>query len=235
MTAYSYPRYSKDAINNIINTIIFITTYAFDVTSSFVFAQREELKENHSDNSAHNIKEASYNATISSITEWLGIFALGITAGTIAVSVKDNHDNLANFARRILVSIGVLSIASGIIHLLLIQEHAQEDAIWGIIFIINGIAQTIFGMIIVLIVGRRLSLIGKSVLYYIGIVGNALLISIFVFARLFVSPFSSEGTPVNELETNGIITLIIEMLTIILVVYMTKLTRRSQRNKKLIW
>jgi len=50
---------------------------------------------------------------------------------------------------------------------------------WGIFFLISGIAQLIFGIIIIIIRGE-LSPINKSILYYFGIVGNALLVGIYI-------------------------------------------------------
>jgi hypothetical protein len=127
-----------------------------------------------------------------------------------------------------------LSSSAGLIHILLIQEHAQESALWGLFFLITGFAQVIFAVIIVLILEKRLSLLNNPALYYIGIIGNVLLVGIFVFARLTVPPSSPEEAPVNEMEPNGIITIIIEAFTIILLLYTTKLTNKSQRGKKLI-
>jgi len=52
--------------------------------------------------------------------------------------------------------------------------------------------------------------------------GNALLVIIFIFVRLFTPPFSPEETPVNELDPNGIITLIIEILIVVLLAYVIR-------------
>jgi hypothetical protein len=136
--------------------------------------------------------------------------------------------------RIINISIAILSISAGIIHLLLIQEHMKESFMWGISFLISGIAQVIFGIIII-ILGEELSPINKSILYYFGIVGNALLVGIFVFVRLFTPPFSTEGAPINELEPNGVITIITEIFLIVLLAYLIKSSSvKIQRNQKVI-
>ena len=104
----------------------------------------------------------------------------------------------------------------------------------GNIFLISGIAQLIFGIIII-IIGKELSPINKSILYYIGIIGNILLVGIFVLARLFTPPFSTEAAPINELEPNGIITIITEVLLIVLLAYLIKSSsHKIQRSQKLI-
>ena len=174
------------------------------------------------------------NDIISPLTEWVGIFALGITVGLVSsLKYKSNYSNLRNIGI-ITISVTILSISAGIIHLLLIQEHMKESFMWGIFFISTGISQIIFGIIIGII--DKLSPIKKSMLYYFGIIGNTLLVGIFVFVRLFPPPFSSEASPINELEPNGIIIIITEILTIVLLAYIVRSysSIKSQRSQKVI-
>src|SRR5215208_3157066 len=196
-----------------------------------VFAQSEnEENNNDADTNMNTMKEDNI---ISPLTEWVGIFALGITVGLVSsleykpVYSKSRSINITN------LSIAILSISAGIIHLLLIPEHMKESFMWGIFFLITGIAQLIFGIIII-IIGRKVSPINKSILYYFGIIGNALLVGIFVSVRLITPPFSSEAAPVNELEPNGIITIITEILLVVLLAYLIKSTSKSQRSQKVI-
>jgi hypothetical protein len=110
----------------------------------------------------------------------------------------------------------------------------KESFMWGISFLISGIAQLIFGIIII-IIGEELSPINRSILYYFGIIGNALLVGIFILARLFTPPFSTEAAPINELEPNGIITIITEIVLIFLLAYLLKSSStKIQRSQKLI-
>jgi hypothetical protein len=60
------------------------------------------------------------------------------------------------------------------------------------------------------------------VLYYIGIVGNIILFIIFILARVITPPFSPTGTPENEWDPNGIISLIIEAAIPVLLIYILK-------------
>ena len=104
----------------------------------------------------------------------------------------------------------------------------------GNIFLISGIAQLIFGIIII-ISGEELSPINKLIMYYFGIIGNTLLVGIFVLARLFTPPFSTEAAPINELEPNGIITIITEVLLIVLLAYLIKSSsHKIQRSQRVI-
>src|SRR5215212_5144575 len=196
-----------------------------------VFAQsKNDENNNDADTNMNTMKEDNI---ISPLTEWVGVFALGITVGILSpirykpVYSKSRSINITN------LSIAILSISAAIIHLLLIPEHMKESFMWGIFFLITGIAQLIFGIIII-IIGRKVSPINKSILYYFGIIGNALLVGIFVSVRLITPPFSSEAAPVNELEPNGIITIITEILLVVLLAYLIKSTSKSQRSQKVI-
>ena len=193
------------------------------------FAQSQDENKNINTNMS-TMKEDNI---ISPLTEWIGVFALGITVGILLpirykpVYSKSRSISITN------LSIAILSISAGIIHLLLIQEHMKESFMWGIFFLITGIAQLIFGIIII-IIGGKVYPINKSILYYFGVIGNALLVGIFVLARLITPPFSTEAAPINELEPNGIITIITELLLVVLLAYLIKSTSKSQKSQKVI-
>jgi hypothetical protein len=214
------PQFPAFLVSNIV-----ITTFSVNHNA---FAQSQDENESIST----NMNTMKKDNIISPLTEWIGIFVLGISLGLVStLSYTSNYSK--NTSIRITnISIAILSMSAGIIHLLLIQEHMEESIIWGISFLISGISQIIFG--IVIIVSKRLYSINKPVLYYFGIVGNSLLIGIFVLVRLVTPPFSSESAPINELEPNGIITIITEILLIVLLGYLIKSTSKSQRSQKVI-
>ncbi len=192
-----------------------------------VFAQSEgENNTNMSMNKQDNI--------ISPLTEWVGVFALGITAGLVSTLRYKSNNSKSTSIRIIIISIAILSMSAGIIHLLLVQEHMEESFIWGISFLISGIAQIIYSIFIIIVAEKLSPLNNKWLLYYFGIAGNALLVGIFVMARLFTPPFSSEAAPINELEPNGIVTIITEIFLIVLLAYLIKSSNRSQRSQKII-
>ena len=205
-----------------------ISTLGDDNYQAFAQSEASKIDMNSMNQDNNN------NDIISPLTEWVGIFALGITVGLVSsLKYKSNYSNLRNIGI-ITISVTILSISAGIIHLLLIQEHMKESFMWGIFFLLSGIAQIIFGIIISII--DKLSPIKKSMLYYFGIIGNTVLVGIFVFVRLFPPPFSSEASPLNELQPNGIIIIITEILTIVLLAYLVRSysSIKSQRSQKVI-
>lgn len=168
--------------------------------------------------------------SIPQITEWIGIFSLGIFAGLFVFKTNPGKhvNNQGNKTRtwNLIIAIAILSISVGIIHVLLVPEHSQESWIWGMVFLASGLAQIGFGVVILLV--REYTL--RNILYYIGIVGNSILAVTFVLVRLVPPPFSPEGTPINELEPNGIMTLIIEVLLVILIAYQLKQKDLTKEN-----
>jgi hypothetical protein len=193
-----------------------------------VLAQSEDEDDNNT-----NMSIMKEDNIISPLTEWVGIFALGITLGLVS-PLRYMSGYSKNASTRIAkISAAILSMSAGIIHLLLIQEHMEESILWGIFFLISGIAQIIFGIFIIITL-EKLSPINKSILYYFGIVGNSLLVGIFILVRLFTPPFSTESAPINELEPNGIIAIIIEILSIVVLAYLIKSYSKSQRIQKAI-
>jgi hypothetical protein len=55
-----------------------------------------------------------------------------------------------------------------------------------------------------------------------------LIVAIFIYIRLFVPPFSPEAIPINEIEVNGILTVVMEIF-IGLLVYLVKTERIEER------
>lgn len=168
--------------------------------------------------------DSQIDKLIPSITEWAGVFSLGLFAGLFAFKTnseissiqKNNHTKLTT--RNVIIAIAILSMSVGIIHVLLVPEHSNESLIWGVIFLTSGIAQIGFGVFILLLKNHSL----RKILYYVGIVGNALLAVTFIAVRIVTPPFSPEQSPINELEPNGIITLIIEIMLVVLLAYQLK-------------
>lgn len=186
-----------------------------------VFGQSESMAEEMT----AELSEKGDGNLISSLSEWIGIFSIGIIVGLLAFKIDTSYNLPIREIKRIIISIAVLSISIGLIHLLLVQEHSKESFWWGVIFFVSGIAQIGFGTIILLVQKNQINII----LYYIGIIGNTILIIAFIAVRLVTPPFSPEDTPIKELEPNGIITLIIETLTVILLIYVTKFEEEARR------
>lgn len=212
--------------------IIFVLSFCLSICQVIivvqdVFASSSEGESEHTvkghDESMDMTEGNPVEKLISPITEWLGIFSLGIVSGFFVFKIKPDNKLVENqvnktISRNLIIAITILSVSVGIIHVLLVPEHSQESAIWGMIFLASGLAQIGFGLGILLV--RKHTL--RNILYYIGIIGNSILVITFVLVRLVTPPFSPEGGPINELEPNGIITLIIEIILIILMAYQLK-------------
>jgi hypothetical protein len=213
--------------NIVLSLLLLLAAITLINDNSVIFGQSDEISSEQASPKQMNGSDMGGNLN-SSLTEWIGVFALGITAGLLAFSIKTSN-NITAFEKRrkVVLSIAVLSISVGIVHLLLVQEHSKESYLWGIFFLISGLAQIIFGIIITFAKNPKIN----NILYYIGSIGNALLVLVFIFVRLYTPPFSPEGTPVNELEPNGIITFIIEILIVILLVYVIKFKEEIKIKK----
>lgn len=197
--------------------LFFLTCLVID-SNSVIFGQSESMSKQMSMDSIGGV-------SISSLTEWIGIFSIGIIVGLLAFKTHSSNDIRTVDRKRIILSVAILSLSVGAIHLLLIQEHAKESVWWGVIFTISGIAQIGFGIIILFIKRRQFNILW----YYIGSIGNTLLVVTFILVRVFTPPFSPEGNPINELQPNGIITLIIEIIIVILLTYILKIKEEVNR------
>jgi|tagenome__1003787_1003787.scaffolds.fasta_scaffold20822032_2 hypothetical protein len=134
--------------NVILSLLLLITAVELIGSKSIIFGQSDESSSEQASPEQMDGDDMGANP-ISSVTEWIGVFALGMTTGLLAFSIKSSN-NVTAFEKRIkiILSVVVLSISVGLIHLLLVQEHSKESYWWGIFFLISGIAQIVFGIII---------------------------------------------------------------------------------------
>jgi MFS family permease len=202
------------------------------------FAQGGGDREMAMNNSGEEGGGAEAADSISHITEDVGIFAIGVSLGLLILPLinrRSTTTTIPNLMARknIFISIAALTMAAGIIHILLVKEHMEESYMWGIGFLVMGITQLIYGGVLIIFADnlRRRLLKRAAVLslYSIGIIGNTLLVAIFVYVRLFIPPFSPEAIPVNEIEVNGILTVVMEIFIVGLLVYLVKRERVEER------
>lgn len=174
---------------------------------------------------------------ISYITEDVGILAIGVSLSLLIlpfINRRKNTNTNPNLMteKYIFISIAALTMAAGIIHILLVKEHMEESYMWGIGFIVMGISQLMYGGVFVVFANNLRKVFKRSVVrsfYSIGIVGNVSLVATFIYVRLFVPPFSPEAIPVNEIEANGILTVVMEIFIVGLLVYLVKRERVNQK------
>ncbi|MDQ3840906.1 MAG: hypothetical protein M3297_16760 [Thermoproteota archaeon] len=170
---------------------------------------------------------------ISRITEDIGIFAIGVSLGLLILPLINKRNSNIMTSKNIFISIAALTITAGIIHILLVKEHMEESYVWGLGFILMGVSQLMYGVAFVVFANSLETLFKRSVVrsfYSIGIIGNLLLVAIFIYVRLFVPPFSPEAIPVNEIEVNGILTVVIEVFIVGLLVYLVKREKVEEKT-----
>jgi len=182
---------------------------------------------------------AAVSNPISDATEYIGIFVIGVSLGLLtaqSIAGRNTKTILGLMIHKkvfIFISIAALTMAAGIIHILLIKEHMEESYMWGIGFLVMGILQLIYAGVFIVFINNLERLEKRRavvVLFYsIGIIGNILLVAIFIYARIFVPPFSPEGVPVNELEVNGILAVIIEIFITGLLVYLLQAEKEEKK------
>src|SRR5919112_4357779 len=174
---------------------------------------------------------------ISHITGDVGILAIGVSSSLLIlpfINTRKNTNTNPNLMteKYIFISIAALTMAAGIIHILLVKEHMEESYMWGIGFIVMGISQLMYGGVFVVFANNLRKVFKRSVVrsfYSIGIVGNVSLVATFIYVRLFVPPFSPEAIPINEIEANGILTVVMEIFIVGLLVYLVKRERVNQK------
>jgi MFS family permease len=217
----------------LVTTIILIDIPMLAIAQEEEGDNTGEEMELESNNTGEEREEMANGDLISRVSEYIGIFALGFSLGLLvspSVIIRRISTTIPDLIIRrsiVFISIAVLTISAGIIHILLVKEHMEESYVWGIGFLVMGVSQLIYGGIFILLARKLEERLTKrraamNLLFGIGITGNALLVAIFIYARLFVPPFSPEGIPVEELEANGIVTVIIELFLIGLLVYLAK-------------
>src|SRR5919112_3472330 len=175
---------------------------------------------------------------ISHITGDVGILAIGVSSSLLIlpfINRRKNTNTNPNLMteKYIFISIAALTMAAGIIHILLVKEHMEESYMWGIGFIVMGISQLMYGGVFVVFANNLRKVFKRSVVrsfYSIGIVGNVSLVATFIYVRLFVPPFSPEAIPINEIEANGILTVVMEIFIVGLLVYLVKRERVEERS-----
>ena len=147
---------------------------------------------------------------------WTGFFGLGTATGILLIRRLVLQD-IERF-RLSKYLIAVLAITTGIIHLLLLEEHLEESVLFGIFFVVSG-AALIGYSIVAMFTSRR-------VVYYVGIGGTVILIGLYLFTRLVFVPFSPDGG-VESISGLDILTKVIEAALLGTLVYALSAQRKK--------
>lgn len=177
------------------------------------YAQEQGAKEIEE---VEEAKESEHGSSLAArVSPLVGIFALLGLSLQMAVQVADSSAIISISTLRKMIP--TLSIAAGTIHMLLVQDHMAEAFEWGVFFAVTGAAQVIYGFVFVKV--------QNSFMHYLGVVGNAAIVTLYVYARLFTPPFSPELGPVSEIDAPGIIANIIEVILVILLLYSVRVRK----------
>lgn len=163
-----------------------------------------------------NNREGSNVIDNIAIAYWTGFAGLGAFASGLVIHRWIGHLNRIQVLRYL---IAVLAFTTGIIHLLLIQEHLKESLIYGVFFAVSGSALIAYGILVSMFYT-------KKIVYYVGIAGTVVLIALYLFTRIVTLPFSTEGG-LEALSTLDIITKIVEAMLLVVLVYSCAILKGS--------
>ncbi len=120
----------------------------------------------------------------------------------------------------------VLTLIAGIIHGLYIQEHFEEWWGYGWFFLISTIAQLVYVPLILMPLGRF-----TRTVYWIGIIGNAAIVIMYLVTRTLGIPFFGPGAgEIEEASLLGIISVVAEILLIIALAVLDTKNRKNRLN-----
>lgn len=124
-------------------------------------------------------------------------------------------------SQKLLFWAGGLSIAASVVHGALVSSHADEWWLYGTFFMLASAAQGIYGFAILgshMVNGSPISerwpLRARRAFYLGGIVGNALLVGMYVVSRTVGVPLGPEAGEVEAWDVLGVLTKMMELAVI---------------------
>lgn len=175
-----------------------------------------------SDEEAHDAS-SSDSSTIdyATIGYWVGFFGLGGATGILLVHRLVLQHNRLQLLKYV---IAALAITTGIIHLLLIQEHLEESLLFGVFFASSGTGLLAYSVVV------RFS--SNKIVYYVGIGGSVILIGLYLFTRLVTVPFSEESG-VEAISGLDIVTQVVQIALLGVLIYVIAAQRKLETIKML--
>lgn len=124
-------------------------------------------------------------------------------------------------SQKLLFWAGGLSIAASVVHGALVSSHADEWWLYGTFFMLASAAQGIYGFAILgshMVNGSPISerwpLRYRRAFYLAGMVGNALLVGMYVLSRTVGVPLGPEAGEVEGWDVLGVLTKAMELAVI---------------------
>ena len=116
---------------------------------------------------------------------------------------------------------GGLSVAASVVHGALVSSHADEWWLYGMFFMLASAAQGLYGFAIVgshMVNGspitERWPLVGQRGFFLAGIVGNGVLVAVYVLSRTVGVPLGAGAAVVETWDILGFLTKTIELAVI---------------------
>lgn len=138
-------------------------------------------------------------------------------------------------SREALLWAGGLSVAAGILHTLLIEEHLAEWWGYAVFFMLAAMAQGVYGFAFIgtqVMEGKPLSahwrLPVRRAWYLAGILGNALLVVLYVVSRTIGIPAGPGAGEVEPVTAFGVFVKLLEVALVVLLVRLWLATRTAQ-------
>lgn len=124
-----------------------------------------------------------------------------------------------------------LSVLAGVLHIIIVPEHLEEWWGYGTFFIIAGVAQLFYALLLVFHPWQPDPIRGAQGLaatrvFWAGIIGNGLLIALYIVTRTIGIPFFGPGA--GEIEPVSLIGVMTKVIEALLVVTLIMLLRRSK-------
>ncbi len=132
--------------------------------------------------------------------------------------------------RYIIEVVAILSVSAGLIHAALIPEHFREWIGYGVFFIVAAFAQLIYAIMILKLDSKNTGKRELYNLYIIGIIGNLLLIAMYVLSRTSGIPFF--GPEAGEVEGVGAVDLFSKFLEVGIIIFLSLLMKGLNRVRK---
>lgn len=150
----------------------------------------------------------------------------GLALMTVSNKFEEKKKSIRN-KKYLYELIGILFISAAFIHFALIEEHFREWWGYGLFFIIAGLAQLIYGLIIIKFKEKKYSK-SRELFYFIGIIGNILIIIFYLITRIVGIPFF--GPDAGSIEAVGVIDIFSKFIEILGIIFLVFLVKRENNS-----
>lgn len=139
--------------------------------------------------------------------------------------------------KRALLWAGGLSIAAGLLHMLVIEEHLAEWWGYGVFFMLAMLAQGVYGFAIVgtqVMEGKPISEhwrpSTRKAWYVAGIVGNAFLVVLYVFSRAVAIPAGPAAGETEAVTPFGVFVKLVEVALVVVLLLLYRSVTEDARS-----